>query len=82
MLKSKGDLLTKIYELEDQMGRKAATELYTKIQNYSFEEYVDEYVKIGAQTINNSLSYKKTKTVLLDEGSYRRKKLVSSLDNR
>lgn len=83
-LKSRGDLLSKIHEIEDEMGKKSASELYSTVSKVSYAEYVEKYSKanITSQTINSSQSYANTKMVIKDEDNYRRTKLVPSLDNR
>ena len=84
LLKSRGDLLSKIQEKEDEMGKKAAKDLYSKIADCNFATYVEQYSQVSvvnASTLDGA-SYTKTKALIKDEDSYRRSKLVSSLDNR
>ena len=84
LLKSRGDLLSKIQEKEDEMGKKAAKDLYSKIADCNFAAYVEQYSQVSvvnASTLDGA-SYTKTKALIKDEDSYRRSKLVSSLDNR
>lgn len=82
LLKGKGDLLTRIKDIEAEMGMAKAKELYSMVSSVSFDEYVEKYseAKITANTIKTSQSYTKTLAVIKDEDSYRRSKLVASLD--
>lgn len=81
-LMSKGDLMTKIKEKEDELGRAAITELYKKVSEYKAEEYVNEIscANIDNKTIISSLSYRQTRAVLEEEHKYRKNKLVDSLN--
>lgn len=82
LLKSKGDLYYKIKNIEAEMGMAQVKELYSKVAGASFDAYVDNYseAKITPATIKTSQSYRKTLGVIKDEDSYRRLKLVASLD--
>ena len=81
-LMSKGDLMAKIKEKEDEMGRAAITELYKHVSGLKAEEYVSEIscANIDNKTIVGSLSYRQTKAVLEEEHKYRKTKLVDSIN--
>ncbi len=84
LLKSKDDLLSAIHKKEDEIGKKAAAELYGKISKCDFATYVEEYSQVSvvnASTLDGA-GYVKTKSLIKDEDAYRRKKLVPSLENR
>lgn len=83
VLKSKGDLLSKIREKEDE-NRKAANDLYTAIASCDFATYVEKYSQVSVLNVTtlDGAGYIKTKNLICDEDGFRRKKLVSSLDNR
>ena len=82
-LKSKGDLLEKIRNKERELGRAAVVKLYTEVQDCSPEEYVSKYsqANIEHKTIQTSLSYQKTKAVMDEEHTYRKKMLLDSTNN-
>lgn len=81
-LMSKGDLMAKIKEKEDEMGRAAITELYKRVSGLKAEEYVSEIscANIDNKTITGSLSYRQTRAVLEEEHKYRKNKLVDSIN--
>jgi hypothetical protein len=80
-LKSRGDLLSKIKAKEQELGLNATTTLYQQVRACSANEYVERYsaANVKMETINNSLSYQKTKSVINDELNYIKNKLVESL---
>ena len=80
-LKSKGDLLSKIKAKEQELGLNATTTLYQQVRACSANEYVERYsaANVKMETISNSLSYQKTKSVINDELNYIKNKLVESL---
>ena len=71
-----------IINIEAEMGMAQVKELYSKVAGATFDAYVDNYseAKITPATIKTSQSYRKTLGVIKDEDSYRRLKLVASLD--
>ena len=81
-LKSKGDLLTEIKKKESELGLNAITELYNRVRSCTTEEYLERYsaANVKWDTINGSLSYQKTKSVINDEMKYVKSKLVESLN--
>lgn len=81
ILKSKNDLLSEIKKKESEMGLNAVTELYKQVKACSASEYVDKYsaANVKMDTISNSISYQKTKSVINDELNYVKTKLVESL---
>lgn len=81
-LMSKNDLMAKIKEKEDEMGRAAITDLYKRISGLKAEDYVNEIscANIDNKTIIGSLSYRQTKAVLEEEHKYRKTKLVDSIN--
>ena len=84
ILKSREDLLSEILKREDEMGRKQATELYKEVASCDFATYVEKYsgVSVASASTLDGAGYVNTKKLITDEDSYRRKKLVASLDNR
>ncbi len=81
-LKSKGDLMSEIKKKETELGLKATTDLYNQVKACSAAEYVDKYsaANVKLDTISSNLSYQKTKSVINDELSYIKNKLIESLN--
>lgn len=81
-LMSKGDLMSRIKEKEEELGKAAITKLYSEVAKMTAEQYVDgiSCANVDNKTIQGNLSYQKTKAVLDEEHRYRKHKLLESLN--